>query len=144
MKKIALSLILCALLSTPSFAQDAIFEAYEPVEEVQKINLEPDTNAPAEQLQGTVSVKKLSNTVQEENYKKAITNLDDASAEVRQQLINYNSQLAGAKERRDVAKQQVKDLNNYVKQTKKRLKNIEKSKKYINSNFEQMATPNKN
>lgn len=134
MKKIVLALSIVFALTSAVYAEEAVFQSMDSVEEIQKINLEPqgsqDVNATAP------SVKKLSGAIQEENYKKAITSLDDASAEVREQLVNYNSQLGSAKQRKEIAEQEVKQLKKYVSQTKKKLNNIEKSKKIINANFE--------
>lgn len=133
MKKILFALTVICALSTAVYADEAVFQSLDGVEEIQKVNLEP---AGSTEIKSATNVQKLSGSIQEENYKKAIVSLDDASAEVREQLINYNSQLSVAKDRSAQAKQDVKELKKYVSQTKKKLKNIEKSKKFINSNFE--------
>lgn len=135
MKKIVLTLSTVLFISGISYAQDAVFQSMDSVDEVQKINLEPVGDvAPAAKT--TV----VTGSIQEEKFKSAITNLDDASAEIREQLINYNSLLSAAEAREDQVKSEIKDLKKNVSQTKKKLKNIEKSKKYINSNFEQQNT----
>lgn len=141
MKKILIALTVCLTFSCASYAQDAVFTSLDTVEEIQKINLEPvDVPKNSNLAPATSSVQKLPTTFQEASYKKAITSLDDASAGVREQLINYNSQLSAAKMRLDQAKSEVKELKSYVRDTKKKMKNIEKSKKYINANFETQQT----
>ena len=130
MKKIVLALTVALAFSTAVYAQDAVFQSMDSVEEVQKVELEPVADQ-------TGSVQTTSGSIQEESFKKAITNLDDASAEIREQLINYNSQLSAAEAKEEQIKAEIKGLKKSVKQTKKKLKNIDKSKKYINSNFEE-------
>lgn len=131
MKKLVLALSLVLFFSSAALAEDAVFESMDSVSEVQKVKLAPVSNTTS-----TPAVNTLSGSIQEESFKKAITNLDDASAEIREQLINYNSQLATVQAQDDQLKAQIKELKKQVKQTKKKLKNIEKSKKYINSNFD--------
>ncbi len=129
MKKIVLALSAVLAISCAAYAQDAVFQSMDSVEEVQKVTLEPVGDvAPA--------AKTITGSIQEESFKKAITNLDDASAEIREQLINYNSLLTAAQAKEDQITSEIKDLKKNVKDTKKKLKNIEKSKKYINSSFE--------
>ena len=113
------------------YAQDAVFQSMDSVEQVQNVQLEPV----ADQTGSVVTTT--TGTIQENSFKKAITNLDDASAEIREQLINYNSQLSAAEEKQEQIKTEVKALKKNIKQTQKKLKNIEKSKKYINSNIEE-------
>lgn len=132
MKKIVLTLSAVLFISGISYAQDAVFQSMDSVDEVQKINLEPVGDvAPAAKT--TV----VTGSIQQESFKKAITNLDDASAEIREQLINYNSQLTNAQARKDQIAAEIKGLKKNVSATKKKLKNIDKSKKYINSNVEE-------
>lgn len=140
MKKILLSLTVFCLVSGVSFANDAVFTSLDPVEPVSKVNLQPTgTNV---SVPVPTSVQKLPSTFQEEQYKKAITNLEDASVGIREQLVNYNSQLSAAQSRLEQAKSEVKELKSYVRTTKKRMKNIEKSKKLINANFEAQNAAN--
>ena len=134
MKKIVLALSAFMALSCVSYAQDAVFQSMDTVEEVQKINLEPVGDVAPAAKTATVT-----GTIQEESFKKAITNLDDASAEIREQLINYNSLLTAAQTKEDQISAEIKDLKKSVSQTKKKLKNIEKSKKYINSSFDEQS-----
>ncbi len=135
MKKIVLALSAFMAFSCVSYAQDAVFQSMDTVEEVQKINLEPVGDVAPAAKTATVT-----GTIQEESFKKAITNLDDASAEIREQLINYNSLLTAAQAKEDQISAEIKDLKKSVSQTKKKLKNIEKSKKYINSSFDEQST----
>ncbi len=135
MKKIVLALSAVMALTCASYAQEAVFQSMDSVDEIQKVELQPVGDvAPAAKT--TV----VTGSIQEEKFKSAITNLDDASAEIREQLINYNSLLTAAEAREDQIKSEIKGLKKNVSQTKKKLKNIEKSKKYINSNFEQDST----
>lgn len=131
MKKLVLALSLVLIFSSAALAEDAVFESMDSVNEVQKVELTPVSNSVS-----TPAVNTLSGSIQEESFKKAITNLDDASAEIREQLINYNSLLTAAQAKEDQITSEIKDLKKNVKDTKKKLKNIEKSKKYINSSFE--------
>ncbi len=131
MKKIVLALTLLLGCSVSVYAQDAVFQSMDSVEQVQNVQLEPV----ADQTGSVVTTT--TGTIQENSFKKAITNLDDASAEIREQLINYNSQLSAAEEKQEQIKTEVKTLKKNIKQTQKKLKNIEKSKKYINSNIEE-------
>lgn len=131
MKKIVLALTLLLGCSVSVYAQDAVFQSMDSVEQVQNVQLEPV----ADQTGSVVTTT--TGTIQENSFKKAITNLDDASAEIREQLINYNSQLSAAEEKQEQIKTEVKALKKNIKQTQKKLKNIEKSKKYINSNIEE-------
>lgn len=133
MKKMIMALSVAFLLTSASFAQEAVFASLDTVEEIPKVDLEPVSQTSSQS--GSVE-KTTTSSIQEESFKKAITNLDDASAEIREQLINYNSQLSAAKVRSEQAKAEVKELQKCVNDTKKKLKNIEKSKKYINSNFQ--------
>ena len=129
MKKIVLALSVFMAFSMAVYAEDAVFQSLDNVEDVQKVSLEPVGDvAPA--------AKTITGSIQEESFKKAITNLDDASAEIREQLINYNSLLSAARAKEDQISAEIKGLKKNVSQTKKKLKNIEKSKKYINSNFD--------
>ena len=129
MKKIVLALSVFMAFSMAVYAEDAVFQSMDNVEDVQKVSLEPVGDvAPA--------AKTITGSIQEESFKKAITNLDDASAEIREQLINYNSLLSAARAKEDQISAEIKGLKKNVSQTKKKLKNIEKSKKYINSNFD--------
>ncbi len=129
MKKIVLALSVFMAFSMAVYAEDAVFQSLDNVEDVQKVSLEPVGDvAPA--------AKTITGSIQEESFKKAITNLDDASAEIREQLINYNSLLSAAQAKEDQISAEIKGLKKNVSQTKKKLKNIEKSKKYINSNFD--------
>lgn len=131
MKKIVLALTLAFVFSGSVFAQDAVFQSMDSVDEVKSVELEPV----ADQTGSVVTTT--TGSIQETSFKKAITNLDDASAEIREQLINYNSQLSAAQAKQDQIKAEIKTLKSNVKLTQKKLKNIDKSKKYINSNMEE-------
>lgn len=131
MKKIVLALTLAFAFSGSVFAQDAVFQSMDSVDEVKSVEL-----APVADQTGSV-VTTTTGSIQETSFKKAITNLDDASAEIREQLINYNSQLSAAQAKQDQIKAEIKTLKSNVKLTQKKLKNIDKSKKYINSNMEE-------
>ncbi len=135
MKKIVLALSAVLAFSCTCYAQDAVFQSMDSVDEVQKISLEPVGDIAPAAKTATVT----GSSIQEESFKKAITNLDDASAEIREQLINYNSLLSAAEAKEDELSAEIKGLKKNVSQTKKKLKNIEKSKKYINSNFEDQS-----
>ncbi len=137
MKKIVLSLSALLFICGASFAQDAVFQSMDTVEEAPKVSLEPVGDVAPAAKTATVT-----GSIQEESFKKAITNLDDASAEIREQLINYNSLLTAAQAKEDEIAAEVKALKKNVSQTKKKLKNIEKSKKYINSSFDEQKTNN--
>lgn len=130
MKRVILALSLVFAFSSAVMAEDAVFQSMDSTNEAPSVQLAPVSNT------SSTAVNTLSGSIQEESFKKAITNLDDASAEIREQLINYNSQLSAAQSREDQIKAEIKDLKKNVKQTKKKLKNIEKSKKYINNNFD--------
>ena len=130
MKRVILALSLVFAFSSAVMAEDAVFQSMDSTNEAPSVKLAPVSDT------SSTAVNTLSGSIQEESFKKAITNLDDASAEIREQLINYNSQLSAAQSREDQIKAEIKDLKKNVKQTKKKLKNIEKSKKYINNNFD--------
>ena len=104
MKKLVLALSLVLIFSSAALAEDAVFESMDSVNEVQKVELTPVSNSVS-----TPAVNTLSGSIQEQSFKKAITNLDDASAALLEQLINYNSQLATVQDQDDQRKAQIKN-----------------------------------
>ncbi len=135
MKKIVLALTITLIFSSAVFAEDAVFQSMDSVAEVKNVELTPVSTSAVE-----TPATSLTGSIQEESFKKAITNLDDASAEIREQLIAYNAQLSSLQAKDDQLRAEIKELKKNVKQTKKKLNNIEKSKKYINSNFDEQQS----
>ncbi len=133
MKKTIVALSLLLSFSLPALADEAIFESVDNLEEIELIV--PSDSIPVVSDVSSL-VKTEANPIQDKSYKTAITSLDDASAELREQLVSYNADLSAAKIRSEQIKEEIKAINKQIGKLESRLKNIEKSKKYINSNID--------
>lgn len=77
--------------------------------------------------------------IQNNNYRSAITNLDGAQVELREQLMEYKAKYTEAKTRFAAVKEECNTYKKQIRTTEKKMKNIEKTKKNIAKNIvEQM------
>ena len=75
--------------------------------------------------------------IQNNSYRSAITNLDGAQVELREQLMDYKTKYTDAKARLAAVKEEYKTYKKQIRQTERKMKNIEKMKKNIAKNITQ-------
>ena len=73
--------------------------------------------------------------IQNDGYKSAISSLESAQAEIRENLVDVKAQYTDAQNRLDIAKTQCKALKKQIKDSEKKIKNLEKTKETISKNI---------
>ena len=74
-------------------------------------------------------------TIQNDGYKSAITNLESAQAEIRENLVDVKAQYTDAQNRLDIAKTQCKALKKQIRDSERKIKKLEKTKESISKNI---------
>lgn len=142
LKLLALFAFVAVLGTASAFANDAVFN---PSEEVQEINLKPvvnevkesQTSAPKAETPAVSTEKKAGETLSEENFKSAITNLDAAQVDVREQLATYSTLVAQKQAEVNAKKAELSALKKKYSELQKKTKSIDKMKKMLNEHVAQ-------
>lgn len=100
-----------------------------------KMNLSNEYYAPKAENSATNSTQ--FGEIQNNNYRSAITNLDGAQVELREQLMNYKAKYTEAKTRYAAVKEECSTYKKQIRTTERKMKNIEKTKKNIAKNMVQ-------
>ncbi len=113
--------------------------------DTEKINIEPtkttttvskpsnDYYTPKADVSSTNSAQY--GSIQNNNYRSAITNLDGAQVELREQLMEYKAKYTEAKTRYAAVKEECNTYKKQIRTTERKMKNIEKTKKNIAKNI---------
>lgn len=134
-KNLILSLAVLFFTSNHILAVQTVFDSMGNAKEVKL--------APAIYAQNTNNYKNTSstssavvkNTIKEQKFTSAITNLDDAQTELRQELAEVTEKYNLATAERQRAIENCKILKKELKTINKNIKNIENAKKNINKNI---------
>ena len=147
MKKHFTLVLLLSLVALPSFAANAIFSS----NEVETINLKPvnynfkplisaaettSSNSLNTSVKNSVQTKANNGKLSEQNFMKAVNNLDTAQVELREQISGYSSLMNQSKSEYLSKKEEYKAYKKQYNALKKKMKKIEKSKKLIQDNIE--------
>ena len=108
----------------------------ETVKKAPKLKLNNDYFVPNAESAGTNSTQY--GEIQNNSYRSAITNLDGAQVELREQLMDYRAKYTEAKTRYAAVKEECRTYKKQIKATEKKMKNIEKTKKDIAKNIQQL------
>lgn len=143
MKKTLLLMTLLVLASQNVFAE-SVFDSDDTPTEVKLVPAISTTKAKtvgssstSSQLTSTVS-KTQNQSIKEVKYNNALTNLDDAQVELRQELSLLKVRYEDAKIEKDKAIQNCKNLKRQINEIEAKMSNIDKSKKMINRNLDEM------
>ncbi len=132
MKKIIISTAIFALATT--FANAEVFDSMDSAVEVK---LAPAISTPQTNSAKTEEVSVYTNTsLQTQKFNSALTNLDDALVELRQDLAQTTEKYNAALVEKQTAIQNCKAIKKEINAINKKMKNIDKSKKIINKNLE--------
>lgn len=74
-------------------------------------------------------------TIQNDGYKSAISSLESAQAEIRENLVDVKAQYTDAQNRLDIAKTQCKALKKQIRDSENKIKKLEKTKENISKNI---------
>ena len=133
----------------PVFAEDAVFSnsetqtfSLQPLDYSTKpiVNAVEDTSRSYSQkrTQSAFIQSNSSNSsnydMSDQNFMKAINNLDNAQVTIREQMSTYNALMVQAKTEYEAKKEEYKGYKHQYSLLQKRMKNIEKSKKLIQGN----------
>lgn len=145
MKKNCLTALLISFtICIAANANDAVFSN----SDTEKFNLEPMsyTSAPVKTVNTAttpaVQTKTTSTDITNKNYTGAISNLNNAEVELRDQLANYSALMAQSKTAYETKRDEYRGYKKQYKAIKKKLKNVEKSKKLIKNNYPTTTTNN--
>ncbi|MBQ3101369.1 hypothetical protein IJC60_00020 [bacterium] len=148
MKKIIMTLMALAIFTGTSHA----VPIFSTSSDAEKIDIEPTKtetvkNAPKLKLNNDYFAPKAEKAetnssqygeIQNNSYRSAITNLDGAQVELREQLMDYKAKYTEAKTRYAAVKEECRTYKKQIKATEKKMKNIEKTKKQIAKNIQQL------
>ena len=146
-KNYLIAILLSSLLVMPVFSADAVFSN----SDSETFNLQPLNNTT--QTTKTVKTKAapavstakkgvVDSELANKNYTSAISNLDNAQIELREQLANYTALMAQAKTAYEAKKAEYNGYKKEYNALKKKMNNIEKSKKLIQGNYGAQSTNN--
>ena len=108
----------------------------ESVQKAPKLKINNDYFAP-KSIEGETNSSQYGE-IQNNSYRSAITNLDGAQVELREQLMDYKAKYTDAKTRLTAVKEEYKTYKKQIKAIEKKMKNIEKTKKNIAKNIQQL------
>ncbi|MBQ8847338.1 MAG: hypothetical protein IJ003_00150 [Candidatus Gastranaerophilales bacterium] len=115
-----------------AYAMDTVFDSMDKATEVK---LAPAIKTSTTQnTQNVNSVYKTS--IKEQKFNSALTNLDDAQVELRQELAVVSAKYNEALNEKAKVIANCKALKAEMKEINKKMKNVEKSKKMINKNLQ--------
>ncbi|MCD8025007.1 MAG: hypothetical protein LUE64_05685 [Candidatus Gastranaerophilales bacterium] len=133
LKKYFAALILSSFIAMPSIAQDTVFSN----SDSEQFNLQP-LNYSTKTITSSSSssaLKSTSNTLSDKNFKNAINNLDTAEVEIREQLANYSALMAQSKTNYESKRGEYRTYKKQYNALKRKMRNVEKSKKLIQNNI---------
>ncbi len=148
MKKIIMSLATCLVLTSASYA----VPIFSTSNEGEKIDIEPTKTesvktAPKLKLNNEYYASKIdganTNTtqygdIQNNSYRGAITSLDGAQVELREQLMDFKTRYTEAKTRYAAVKEECRTYKKQIRAIERKMKNNEKTKKNIAKNIQQL------
>lgn len=115
--------------------------AFDSMDKAVEVNVKPAVNNT--QAKTTNATKPVVNStasktvsLKDKKFASALTNLDDAQVELRQELSTVTAKYQDALAEKNRATQNCKNLKKEIKDINKKMKNIDKSKKMINANME--------
>lgn len=132
MNKFLVSTLVLFLTATSVFA-DSVFDSMDKATEVKLApaikTAEPTNEVKVNSTYQTTSIK-------EQKFNSALTNLDDAQVELRQELAITTEKYNEALNKKAQAIENCKAIKAEIREINKKMKNVEKSKKIINKNLE--------
>ena len=132
MKKLLLPSIIAILALMSANAENTVFDSMDKAVEVK---MEPAKTETVNKTTTPAAQKAEESSIQEERYANAITSLDDAQVELRQQLTETTSKYNTALAEKKQAIAKCKAIKKELKAINKKMKNVDKSKKMINANL---------
>lgn len=124
-KKFALLLAVISLGFGASFADDAVFS-----QATQEVNIKP-ANAEVK----AVNTQSAAETLSNEKFKSAVNNLESAQVDVREKLATYKTLVEEKQLDVNNRKAELAKLKKEYSALQKKMRNIEKMKKMLNSNI---------
>lgn len=132
MKKFLIYSAALMLSLQATYAMDTVFDSMDKATEV-KLAPAIKTNT----VQNTTNVNSVYKTsIKEQKFNSALTNLDDAQVELRQELAVVTEKYNEALNEKAKVIANCKALKSEIKDINKKMKNVEKSKKMINKNLQ--------
>lgn len=135
-------MLLLSAITLPTFAGDAVFSN----SDTESFSIQPMNYASAPSsltrdngkstTAKTVTTTSTNSGLANKNYTSAISNLDSAEVELRQQIANYSSLMAQAKTAYEAKKDEYNSYKREYNELRKKLSNVEKSKKLIQGNYQ--------
>ena len=110
------------------FAADTFFDS---MDDAQEVKLAPSIKSTASQAQAQQT-----QSIKEEKFNNALTNLDDAQVELRQDLAEVTAQYNEALNEKERVIANCKSLKKEINLINKKMKNIDKSKQMINKSIQ--------
>ncbi len=128
MKKIFIYSLMSLFMFQTVFAADTFFDS---MDDAQEVKLAPSIKSTASQAQAQQT-----QSIKEEKFNNALTNLDDAQVELRQDLAEVTAQYNEALNEKERVIANCKSLKKEINLINKKMKNIDKSKQMINKSIQ--------
>ena len=135
MNKLFISALAMFISIQGAFALDTVFDS---MDKAQEVKLAPaiKTTTPAAKTQTTNVNSVYRSTIKEQKFNTALVNLDDAQVELRQELATTTSKYNEAVNEKNKMIANCKALKKEIKEINKKMRNVEKSKQFINKNLQ--------
>lgn len=135
MKKAILFVSALVLATQSVFALDTVFDSMEKAQEVKLAPaIKTDANSSATNVNSVY--QSTNSSIKEQKFNNALTNLDDAQVELRQELAVTTQKYNEALNEKEKAIANCKAIKKEIKEINKKMKNVDKSKKIINKNLQ--------
>ena len=134
--KINIAIFLILISGSIAFAETTAFDSMDKAIEVKLAPAIKTQSTASGANKTTTAATQSSTTIQVQKFNNALTNLDDAQVELRQELATATSKYNSALIEKEKAIQNCKNLKNEIKTISKKMKNNDKAKKMINANLE--------
>lgn len=108
---------------------------YEPVFETMQISETSQQESSMTKIASTQPTQEIANTAENANLQSAMMQLDSAQVEIRNQLIQYKSEYADLDNSYKLIKEQRSAKAKLVRETERKIKNIESTKERIRKNM---------
>lgn len=135
-KNYFIALLLSSVIAIPAFAGDSVFSN----SSSEQFELKPLNNTAAANVNTAApataqTLKPATSDLANKNYTSAISNLNNAQVELREQMASYSALMAQAKSNYENKKDEYKAYKKEYNALKRKMNKIEKTKKLIQSNI---------
>ena len=140
-KKLLSFFVFSSLVIMPVCAADTIFTSSDSEDfSLQPLNYGSSSQVPKSAPTNEINVPKLKavaadNELSNKNYTSAISNLNSAQVELREQMASYTALMSQAKTNYESRKEEYREYKRQYNAIKKKMNNIEKTKKLIQNNI---------